>query len=79
MPEQFVVVRNDRPMPAVAEREAVVICGDPEDPASPAVYDRTRIEHAFEVRDRLRDAYDNPAINVYRLTVEPVDDPRGDG
>jgi hypothetical protein len=79
MPEEYFVVRNDRPLPAVAAREPAVICGEVDAPDQRAVYDRTEKERAFEQRDKLREAYENPYINVYRMTLEPVNDPRDAG
>lgn len=68
----FAVV-NDNPAVGLGP---FTICSEADHPTGDAIYrDKTR---AFCERDRLRDEFDNPDINVYKVNPTPVDDPRGD-
>jgi len=58
---------------AAMRDEAVTFCGQPDSPEHQAVYNDR--DAAIAARDRLRDESDNPDINVYQFTLEPV---RGD-
>lgn len=75
--EQYYVVRNDAPPRFLGMTEPVVICGEADSPDAQAIYRRDEKERAFEERDKIREKADNPYINVYRITVEPAEDPRG--
>jgi hypothetical protein len=75
-PEQYYVARNDAPPRFLGVTEPIVICGEVDSPDTQAIYQRDEKERAFAERDKIREDADNPDINVYRITVEPVDDPR---
>ena len=75
-PETYYIVRNDAPPRFLGVNEPVVICGEAHSPGTQAIYGRNGKAQAFEECDTLRAEADNPDINVYKMTVEPVDDPR---
>jgi hypothetical protein len=77
-PETYYAVRNDNPVRSVAENEPVAVPGEADAPERTAMYGRDNKEKAFEQRDKLREQAGNSDLNVYKLTVEPVADPRGD-
>lgn len=72
-PETYFIVRNDQPPRTLGVLDPVVICTEADAPDSMAMYGREEKDRAFEERDKLREEFDNPYINVYRMTVEPVE------
>jgi hypothetical protein len=62
----YFAVINDNP---VLSTETVTFCRD--DGGDTHLYHE--LESAIEARDRLRDEYDNPDINVYKLDIDGVD------
>lgn len=74
-PEQYYVVRNDASPRFLGVTEPIVICGEADSPDSQAIYGRDEKKRAFEERDKIREEADNPNINVYKISVEPVEVP----
>jgi len=71
MSRRYYAVVNDAPMRQLARNEDLVLCNDPDGLEHNAVY--ADKETATEKRNRLRQKYSNPAINLYRLTLQPTD------
>ncbi|QLG62060.1 hypothetical protein [Halorarum salinum] len=75
--EQYFAVINDNHTPTAPENDVCIpFCLD--GAGNPIIVEEK--EDALWLRDRTRDGYDNPAINVYRVTLhEEAIEREGDG